>query len=77
VILDIGGRGRRFSKFKASLVYRVSSKTTRVTQKNPVSKQNKTTQDNKDNDDKIKNKIKSKEKKSRVVAQLIECLPSK
>jgi hypothetical protein len=43
----LGGRGRQISEFKASLVYRVSSKTSRATQRNPVSKnktkQNKTT----------------------------------
>jgi hypothetical protein len=40
-------RGRRISEFKASLVYRVSSRTARATQRNPVSKkqkQNKTKQ---------------------------------
>jgi hypothetical protein len=31
-----GGRGRRISELEASLVYRVSSRTTRATQKNPV-----------------------------------------
>jgi hypothetical protein len=31
-------RGRRISEFKASLVYRVSSRTARATQRNPVSK---------------------------------------
>jgi hypothetical protein len=36
----------RFSEFKASLVYRVSSRTARATQRNPVSK-NKTKQTNK------------------------------
>jgi hypothetical protein len=39
------GRGRRISEFEASLVYKVSSKTARATQRNPVStnktKQNK------------------------------------
>jgi hypothetical protein len=30
--------GRRISKFEASLVYRVSSRTARATQRNPVSK---------------------------------------
>jgi hypothetical protein len=35
------GRGRQISEFKASLVYRVSSRTARVTQRNPVSKTNK------------------------------------
>jgi hypothetical protein len=34
----LGGRGRWISEFEASLVYRVSSRTTRVTQKNLVSK---------------------------------------
>ena len=34
----MGGRGRQISEFEASLVYRVSSRTARVTQRNPVSK---------------------------------------
>jgi hypothetical protein len=34
----LGGRGRWISEFKVSLVYRVSSRTARVTQRNPVSK---------------------------------------
>jgi hypothetical protein len=34
----LGGRGRRISEFKASLVFRVSSRTARTIQKNPVSK---------------------------------------
>jgi hypothetical protein len=33
-----GGRGRWISEFKANLVYRVSSRTARATQRNPVSK---------------------------------------
>ena len=33
-----GGRGRQISEFEASLVYRVSSRTARATQRNPVSK---------------------------------------
>ena len=33
-----GGRGRWISEFVASLVYRVSSRTARATQRNPVSK---------------------------------------
>jgi hypothetical protein len=40
----LGGRGRGISEFEASLVYRVSSRTARAIQRNPVSKQNKTTQ---------------------------------
>jgi hypothetical protein len=37
----MGGRGRQISEFKASLVYRVSSRTARATQRNPVSKKKK------------------------------------
>jgi hypothetical protein len=36
-----GGRGRRISEFEASLVYRVSSRTARATQRNPVSEKKK------------------------------------
>jgi hypothetical protein len=39
----LGGRGRWISEFEASLVYRVSSRTARIIQGNPVSK-NKTKQ---------------------------------
>jgi hypothetical protein len=38
-----GGRGRRISEFEASLVYRVSSRTARATQRNSVTKTNKQT----------------------------------
>jgi hypothetical protein len=34
----LGGRGRRIAEFEASLVYKVSSRTARATQRNPVSK---------------------------------------
>jgi hypothetical protein len=37
----LGGRGRRISEFKVSLVYRVSSRTARATQRNPVLKNQK------------------------------------
>jgi hypothetical protein len=37
------GRDRQISKFKASLVYKVSSRIARATQRNPVSKTNKQT----------------------------------
>jgi hypothetical protein len=36
-----GGRGRQISEFEASLVYRVSSRTARAKQRNPVSKKKK------------------------------------
>jgi hypothetical protein len=37
----LGGRGRGISEFEASLVYRVSSRTARTIQRNPVSKKKK------------------------------------
>jgi hypothetical protein len=42
----LGGRGRQISELEASqasLVYRVSSRTVRTAQRNPVSKKTKTT----------------------------------
>jgi hypothetical protein len=38
----LGGRGRQISEFKSSLVYKVSAKTARTIQRNPVSKTKKT-----------------------------------
>jgi hypothetical protein len=43
----LGGRGRRISEFKASLVYKVGSSTARTIQRNPVSKTNKQKNKNK------------------------------
>ena len=37
----MGGRSRRISEFKASLVYKVSSRTARAIQRNPVLKNQK------------------------------------
>jgi hypothetical protein len=37
----LGGTGRQISEFKDSLVYRVSSRTSRAKQRNPVSKKQK------------------------------------
>jgi hypothetical protein len=34
----LGGRGRQIAEFEASLVYRMSSRTARATQRNPVLK---------------------------------------
>jgi hypothetical protein len=34
----LGGRGRQISEFEASLVYKVSSRTARAIERNPVSK---------------------------------------
>jgi hypothetical protein len=36
----LGGKGRQISEFEASLVYKVSSRTARGIQRNPVSKNN-------------------------------------
>jgi hypothetical protein len=38
----LGGRGKWISEFEASLVYKVSSRIARATQRNPVSKEKKT-----------------------------------
>jgi hypothetical protein len=54
----LGGRGRQMSEFKASLVYKVSSRTARATQRNPVSKKPK-------NQNKKKKRPKKKKKKKR------------
>jgi hypothetical protein len=43
----LGGRGRWISEFEASLVYRVSSRTVRATQRNLVSKNKQTNKQNK------------------------------
>jgi hypothetical protein len=43
----LGGRGRWISEFEASLVYRVSSRTTRTKQRNPVLKNKNKTKQNK------------------------------
>jgi hypothetical protein len=43
----LGSRGRRISEFEASLVYKVSSRTARATQRNPVSKNQKPTKQTK------------------------------
>jgi hypothetical protein len=37
-----GGRGRQISEFEASLVYKVSSRTAKATQRNPVLKNKQT-----------------------------------
>jgi hypothetical protein len=41
LIPALGGGGRQISEFEASLVYKVSSRTARATQRNPVSKNQK------------------------------------
>jgi hypothetical protein len=58
----LGGRGRQISEFEASLVYRVSSRTAKATQRNPVSKKTKKRKKKKEKEGKGKEK-KRKEKK--------------
>jgi hypothetical protein len=41
LIHNLGGRGRQISELEASLSFRVSSRTARATQRNPVSKKKK------------------------------------
>jgi hypothetical protein len=53
----MGGRGRRISEFEASLVYKVSSRTARATQRNPVSKSQKNKNKNKNKNQKKKKKL--------------------
>jgi hypothetical protein len=54
----LGGRGKRISEFEASLVYKVSSRTARAIQRNPVSK------NQKEKEKKKKRKEKKKESKT-------------
>jgi hypothetical protein len=43
----LGGRGKQISEFEASLVYKVSSRITRATKRNPVSETKPNKQTNK------------------------------
>jgi hypothetical protein len=52
----MGGRGRQISEFKASLVYKVSSRTARAIQRSPVLKNKQT---------KTKTKQKPKQQKTK------------
>jgi hypothetical protein len=59
------GRGRWISEFKASLIYRESSRTARAIQRNPVSKNkqtNKQTKTNKTKQNKKKTKNRERER---------------
>jgi hypothetical protein len=61
----LGGRGRQISEFEASLVYKVSSRTARATQRNPVSKNQNQTKPKQNKTKKKKKKRKGKEKKKK------------
>jgi hypothetical protein len=61
----LGGRGRQISEFEASLVYRVSSRTARATQRNPVWKTKLNKKNKKTKKQKNKNKNKNQNKTKR------------
>ena len=67
LIPALGRQRQRISEFKASLVYKVSSRTARATQKNPVSKKNQKK--------KRKKEKKKKEKKELFLQRLRVQLP--
>jgi hypothetical protein len=58
----LGGSGRLVSEFEASLIYKVSSRTARATQRNPVSK-NKQTKKKTQKVQKLKKQKKKRKKK--------------
>jgi hypothetical protein len=73
----IGGRCRQISEFEASLVYKVSSRTARAIQRNPVSKNQKTKKQNKtkqknqtQQQQKTKTKTKTKTKQKNTIEGL-------
>jgi hypothetical protein len=61
----LGGRGRQISEFEASLVYRVSSRRARATQRNPVS-ENKQTNKRTNERTNERKKERKKERKSTI-----------
>jgi hypothetical protein len=61
------GRGRWISEFEASLVYIVSSRTARTTQRNPVSKKTKKKKKRKKKEKKRKEKKRKKKKRNRLM----------
>jgi hypothetical protein len=70
----LGGRGRWISELEASLVYKVSSRTARAIQRNPVSKKKKK---KKSTSGKKKKKIQTsfkKKKKPAAFAGSVACL---
>jgi hypothetical protein len=69
----LGGRGRWISEFEASLVYRVSSRTVRALQRNPVSKnKNKKTKTKTNKQPKKKRKKKKKRKEKICQARTVD-----
>jgi hypothetical protein len=71
----LGGKGRWISEFKASLVYRVSSRTARATQRNLVSKKKKNTKTKtKENKTKKKKNKQTKKKEMNCRCPLSQCI---
>jgi hypothetical protein len=70
LILALGRQRRWISEFKASLVYRVNSRTARATQRKPVSETNKKQNKNKK---KKERKKKSQKKQSKTKTQKVDC----
>jgi hypothetical protein len=65
----LGDRGRQISEFKASLVYRVSSRTARTTQRNRVSKNKQTKKKTKTKTNKTKKQKKESKIKKKMLVQ--------
>jgi hypothetical protein len=65
----LGGRGKQISEFEASLVYRVSSRTAKTIQRNPVSKKQTNKQTKKKTKTKIKPCLKKKKKNQKTNKQ--------
>jgi hypothetical protein len=63
----LGGRGRQISEFEASLVYKVSSRTARAIQRNPVSK-------TKQNKTKNKNETKTEKRIKGKLLEMVYCI---
>jgi hypothetical protein len=59
----LGGRGRWISEFEASLVYKVSSRTARAIQRNPVSKKTKNKKEKRKEKKRKEKKRKEKKRK--------------
>jgi hypothetical protein len=66
----LGGRGRQISEFEATLVYRVSSRTSRAIQRNPVSKNQKQSKAKQNKTNKQKPPTKQNKKTHYVVVRL-------
>jgi hypothetical protein len=66
----LGGKGRQISEFKNSLVYRVSFRIARATQRNPVSK----SKNKKQQKQKTKTKKQNKTKTSKTRYELFYCV---